>query len=180
MALVRCPFCKAKISQFAEKCPKCGKSEGGRCPECGTPRTEDELACSECGFPFEKLSETDDDHSSQSSDAPAIEYTPGGPEQKGLATAFWGYNVAPSALLNSGIIALTSDLGTLTVSGAVFASVILIIGGLYFVVYAWPLLWDSANRYLGPVRWRVLAKTYVVLNAFSLVGGFAIVLESWS
>ena len=178
MALVRCPFCRAKISQFAEKCPKCGKSEGGRCPECGTPRTEDELACSECGFPFEKLSETDDDHSSQSSDAPAIEYTPGGPQQKGLATAFWGYNVAPSVGLNvltAGLPLVSSIEGRIAV-----ATIILLVAATYFVAFSWPLLWNSADSYLGRAIWRVLAKTYVVIGCVSLVIAAFIIFSLYS
>lgn len=54
MALIGCPFCQARISEFASACPKCGKSVAGWCPECGSPHAANDSngSCRQCGFPL--------------------------------------------------------------------------------------------------------------------------------
>ena len=55
MALIDCLFCKAKISDMASRCPKCGKLSGGLCPECGQSFEMGQETCQECGFPLARV-----------------------------------------------------------------------------------------------------------------------------
>lgn len=68
MALIKCPECNAEISDKAKICPKCGKdlkptNSAKKCPECGIDLKEDDMVCTNCGFPIDKAK--NDNHDSQ-------------------------------------------------------------------------------------------------------------------
>jgi predicted amidophosphoribosyltransferase len=73
MALINCPECNQHVSTLAKSCPHCGapvsEMENQKekhdeikvkiCPRCTQTNPDSWEVCSQCGFPFVKTSEED-------------------------------------------------------------------------------------------------------------------------
>lgn len=60
MALIICPECGKRFSEFAESCPQCGFPTSEipmsiECPECGNQYPQDMESCPNCGFPTSEI-----------------------------------------------------------------------------------------------------------------------------
>lgn len=60
MALITCPECGKRFSEFAENCPQCGFPTSEiptsiECPECGNQYPKNAECCPNCGFPTSEI-----------------------------------------------------------------------------------------------------------------------------
>lgn len=179
MALVTCPGCKKRISEFADSCPHCGSRFSGDCPECGTAREVNAEKCSKCGYPFSRLDAGTTDSTSGPSSAEvraALENQPAGdtvltafgfPTPKDsreipkLAVAFWVYLIVIGHLGTSMISGLWSMVSAAT-------ALLPLIAAFVYLLWAWTIVWRSADRYVGKRVWSILAKVYVVIDVVSV------------
>ena len=87
-----------------------------------------------------------------------------------LAVVFWIYLV----LIGRLVALVVANLLDEQASGFLLA---VIFGGCY-MLWAWLMAWQTADRFAGPTVWRIVAKTAVVVDVacfvFGAIVGFAV------